>query len=116
MVVVGTLVLAYIGFNINWVSSKEDAEPSGSLTLSWIAPTENEDASPITDLAGYVIRYGTRDDQLTNSVVVRDPKATIYRFENLKPGTYYFAIAAVNVHGFESALSNIVTKTVPSER
>ena len=31
----------------------------GSITLSWTAPTENEDGSALTDLAAYKIYYGT---------------------------------------------------------
>ncbi|MDH3432879.1 MAG: putative Ig domain-containing protein, partial [Gammaproteobacteria bacterium] len=31
----------------------------GSVTLSWIAPTQNEDGTALTDLAGYKIYWGT---------------------------------------------------------
>src|SRR5690606_39089874 len=32
---------------------------SGSVTLSWTPPSENEDGSALTNLAGYRIYYGT---------------------------------------------------------
>jgi len=32
---------------------------NGTALLSWTAPTENSDGSPLTDLAGYKIHYGS---------------------------------------------------------
>jgi len=32
---------------------------AGSALLSWNAPSTNEDGTPLTDLAGYKIYYGT---------------------------------------------------------
>jgi len=107
------LVLGYFAFDIVVLSPQRQAQFDGSVTLSWIAPTENEDNSPLTDLAGYVIHYGTHAGQYSNTIYLDDPETTGYKFENLSPGTYYFAITAINTDGAESTLSDMIAKTVP---
>ncbi len=37
----------------------------GSAELTWTAPTQNEDGSALTNLAGYKVRYGTSPGSLT---------------------------------------------------
>ena len=85
----------------------------GSATLSWTAPTENEDGSPLTDLAGYKIYWGTTPGTYPNLVTINNPGITIYVIENLGPGTYEFVSTAFNAAGVESAYSNTATKTIP---
>lgn len=106
------VVLGYLAFDKQILSSQRQTEVSGSAALSWTVPTENVDNSPLTDLAGYVIRYGTSAEQYTDTVNIDDPEITSYVFENLSPGTYYFAVSAVTAQGVESALSNVAVKTV----
>jgi len=107
------VALGYVTFDKLVLSPQPQAEPSGSATLSWIAPTENEDDSPLTDLAGYVIHYTMKDGQYSETIYIDDPEITIHRVENLAPGTYYFSISAVESDGGESALSNVIAKTIP---
>jgi hypothetical protein len=85
----------------------------GSATLSWTAPTENEDGSPLTDLAGYKVYWGTTPGTYPNLVTINNPGITIYVIENLGPGTYEFVSTAFNTAGVESAYSNTATKTIP---
>ena len=113
VIVLAVLVLGYFAFDKIVLSPQPQAEFDGSVTLSWTAPTENEDNSPLRDLAGYVIHYGTDAGQYSDTIYLDDPKTTGYRLENLSPGTYYFAITAINTDGAESALSDMVAKTVP---
>ena len=40
----------------------------GSISLSWSAPTENEDGSALVDLAGFRIYWGTAPDEYPDSV------------------------------------------------
>jgi putative Ig domain-containing protein len=80
---------------------------TGSATLTWVAPTANTDGTPIDGLAGYHIYYGTSQSALTQVVDVPGPTTTTYAVPALAPGTYYFAVAAYNAAGFESAPSNI---------
>lgn len=85
---------------------------TGSATLSWVPPTENADGSPLTNLAGYEIRYGRDRSELSESVVVNNPSLSIYVLDNLTTGTWYFAVAALNTEGVASSLSNIASKTI----
>src|SRR5271167_1095091 len=41
---------------------------SGSATLIWSAPTENTDGTPLTNLAGFHVYYGTSASALTQSI------------------------------------------------
>ncbi len=86
---------------------------TGSATLSWDAPTENEDGTPLTDLAGYRLYWGTTSGSYPNSVTINNPGVTTYVVDNLPSGTYEFVATAFNTSGFESRFSNPATKTVP---
>jgi len=86
--------------------------PHESITLSWTAPTEYENNEPLTDLAGYIIHCWTETGQYTNTIYVNDPSITSYEIEKLWPGTYSCAVAAIDEDGDESALSNVVAKSV----
>jgi hypothetical protein len=83
----------------------------GKVTLSWQAPAENVDGSPLTDLAGYEIYFGEQSRNYFDSVYV-DGSSTTSRTIQLPTGAYYFAMTAWDVEGNESAYSNEVIKTV----
>lgn len=85
----------------------------GSATLSWQAPTANVDGSPLVDLAGYKIYWGTSSGNYANTITINNPGLTTYVVDNLTSGTYYFATSAFNAKGAESALSNETSKTIP---
>jgi Putative Ig domain len=85
---------------------------TGSATLSWTPPTQNSDGSTLTDLAGYQIRYGANAANLSQSVSVTNASLSTYVIDNLTPGIWYFAVAAVNSHGVSSALSTVASKTI----
>jgi hypothetical protein len=85
---------------------------AGTATLSWAAPTENIDGTPVTGLAGYRVYYGTSADALTQSIEVPGPATTTYVVSDLGPGTYYFAVAAYNSDGIEGAQSSVASKTI----
>ena len=84
----------------------------GSATLSWTAPTENEDGTPLTDLAGYKIYWGTTPGSYTDNATIDNPSVTTYIVENLAPGTYEFVATAFNSTGVESRFSGTATKTI----
>ena len=83
-----------------------------SVTLSWQPPTQNTNGSPITDLAGYVIHYGTTSADYRQTAKVKNAGLTRFVVENLAKGTYYFAISAYNSKGLESELSGEITTTL----
>ncbi len=84
----------------------------GRATLSWQAPTDRTDGSPLTNLAGFRIYYGTNQSDLRQSVEIRDPGANTWVIENLTAGTWYFAATAFDASGVESARTNAVTKSI----
>jgi hypothetical protein len=88
------------------------AVASGSATLSWTPPTTNTDGSALTNLAGYRVYWGTTAGTYPNSVTLNNAGLTSYVVSSLAPGTYHFAIAALNSAGVESAKSNSSSKTI----
>jgi hypothetical protein len=85
---------------------------TGSASLNWTAPSQNTDGSPLTDLAGYTVYYGSSPTSMTNKVVVASATTTSYTVGSLPKGTYYFGLTALTSTGIESALSNIGSKTI----
>ena len=85
---------------------------SGNATLSWQAPTTDTNGAPLTDLAGYSIYYGTSATDLTDTIQLTSVGIQTYVIDNLAPGTWYFAVKAVASTGVESALSDVVSKTI----
>ncbi len=83
-----------------------------SVTLGWVAPTENNNGSPITDLAGYKIHYGVTSQDYTKVVAVSNPSLSRYVLDSLESGTYFFAITAYNSKGIESTLSGEISATL----
>lgn len=83
------------------------ASAGGTLIVNWHAPTRNTDGTPLTDLAGYTIYYGTQPGAFTNTLPVDDPSATYVVVRGLQPGVRYFvAISANNAAGGHSALAS----------
>jgi Fibronectin type III domain len=93
-------------------SSENPGPTTGSATLTWSPPAENTDGSPLTDLAGYYVHYGTSEASLTETIDLSDADATTYVVSDLSPGTYYFAVSAYNSLGLEGAWSNVASKTL----
>ncbi len=83
-----------------------------SVALNWVAPAENVDGTPLTDLAGYRIYYGTSSRSYTGMVELNDPADTSHTL-SLASGDYYVAMTALDQQGNESAYSNEVLKTAP---
>jgi Malectin domain/Bacterial TSP3 repeat len=77
---------------------------AAQVSLSWNAPTTNQDGTSLNDLAGYKVYYGfapqsydvTTDVGLTTSAVI----------SGLEDGrTYYFAVTAYDTSGNQSVFS-----------
>ena len=124
----GTPQANHVGYFQNIVISVSDGRASASLpafairvdpaamasvTLSWHAPTANEDGTPLTDLAGYQVHYGQAAGQYSQSVSLPSPTLTSVTIEDLAPATWYFAVKAVNSDGVQSSFSNEAAKTLP---
>lgn len=85
----------------------------GSATLSWVSPTQNTDGSPLLDLAGFRVYWGTSPGSYNNSVTLNNAGLTTFLVDNLSSGTYYFATSSFNSSGVESSYSNEASKTIP---
>jgi hypothetical protein len=84
----------------------------GSVTLSWVAPTQNSDGSPLMDLAGYKIYYRNGSGGYSDNIRIDNPGLTTYVVDQLTPATYYFAATAFNASGVESSFSSEVVRMV----
>jgi hypothetical protein len=85
---------------------------SGSATLTWTPPTRRTDGSPLTNLAGYRVLWGTSPGSYPNSVTLTNPGLSTYVVANLAPATYYFVVRAFDSNGRESTNSNAAQKTI----
>ena len=85
---------------------------TGSATLTWQPPTANTDGSPLTNLSGYRIYWGTSLGDYPNSTILSNPGLTSYVVTNLTPGTWYFVATALNNAGGESTFSGVGSKTI----
>jgi hypothetical protein len=87
----------------------ENQSAQYSALLTWAAPTENEDGSSLTNLAGYKIRYGQSATNLDELIFVDEPLITSYDIKNLDSvHSYFFCVAAYNTMGLESQCSDTV--------
>jgi hypothetical protein len=127
----GTPVAANVGTTSNIVISVSDgkggsaslpafslvvnAAPStgGSVTISWTAPTVNVDGSPLTDLAGFNVLYGTSPTTMNRSTQVPGAGATSTTISGLASGTWYFSVGSYTNTGSQSVPSTPATAVVP---
>jgi hypothetical protein len=77
------------------------SSPVASATLSWTPPTQTTLGTPLTNLAGYRIRYGTTPS-LGQTVTLANPGLTRYVIGDLTPATWYFQLTAYDKAGVES--------------
>jgi len=103
----GTASASLSAFNITVV-----AVAGGSATLTWTPPTMNTNGTPLTNLSGYRVYWGTAAGNYPNGVTLNNPGLTSYVVGNLAPGTYYFVVTALSSAGVESQFSNTASKTI----
>jgi hypothetical protein len=81
---------------------------AGTAELTWEAPTENCDKTPLTDLTGYSLLYG----QLRSE---RPPSPTAYTVTGLAPGKWWFSLAAVTADGTRSEFVTAEKEILPED-
>ena len=86
---------------------------TGTATVNWSIPTQNTNGTPLVNLAGYNIYYGTSANSLSQSVQVANPGATSYVLTNLAAGTWYIGVVDYTTSSVESSFSNIASTTIP---
>jgi hypothetical protein len=104
----GLYAVALRSFSISVVSTAV-----GSITLSWDPPTQRDDDTPLTNLAGYRLHWGTAVGHYPNLASIPNPGIATYVVDQLSPGTYYLVATAYDSSGMESEYSNVATETIP---
>jgi hypothetical protein len=99
--------------------------PVNPMRAEWTEPTTNTDDTPLTDLAGYVMRLATAPTGPWLDVATVDASSpaplpdTLATFDlrtlSLTTGQYYLAGVAVNMSGVFSAQSNTVPFEIVSD-
>jgi hypothetical protein len=84
---------------------------TASASLSWTAPTENTNGTVLTNLVGYVIKYGSSANTMTQSVTIDSPGILSYVISNLSPGTWYASVTAYTADN-QSTPSAVASWTV----
>ena len=84
----------------------------GTALVSWTPPTQNTDGSPLTDLAGFKIYYGTFPGEYEEPKIVNNPGMSSLLVEDLGEADWFFAMTAFNTSGIESVYSDEVFKTI----
>jgi hypothetical protein len=84
-------------------------------TLSWNATTTNIDGSPLGDLEGYIVYYGTESNKYKVAYNVKN--VTTYSVDSLPDWhTYCFVVTAYDTSGNESRYSNeLCVKKMPPQ-
>jgi len=109
----GSATASLAPFKIQVTAAPAGTAPTtGAASLVWQAPTLGTNGAPVADLAGYHIYYGTTPGALKSVIDVPGAATTEYEISNLSSGTYYFAVAAYNSQGVESAASNELSETI----
>jgi hypothetical protein len=85
---------------------------TGTATVSVTPPAQNSDGTPLTNLAGMRVYYGTSPTSLSQQIQLASTTPTTYTVSNLASGTWYFGATAYTTAGTESALSPVVTLTL----
>ncbi len=81
-----------------------------SANLSW-TPVATKTDGTAADVVGYRVYYGT-SNSLSPSTMVELGNRTTYLVSNLPAGTWYFGVKAYASNGTQSAMSNIVQKSI----
>ena len=82
------------------------------VQLAWDAPVQTN-GTPVPNLAGYKLYYGSQSGQYQAPLSVG--MTTTYTVTGLPTGQiYYFAVTAYDSSGMESAFSNEVSVTIPT--
>jgi hypothetical protein len=85
-----------------------------SVALNWDIPFYREDGSDleIYEIDGYVVAYGTEEQNLDSVINVLGGQKAGLVVGNLIASTYYFAIATVDSDGVRGAYSEVIEQSV----
>ena len=112
-----TLVLSLVacaGGGTSGLSDPSDPGSSGSIALSWVAPSEREDNTglQLSEIEGFRIYYGTEAGVYQNQLAVNDSTAEQVQIVDVTSGTYYIVMTTVDTEGQESVYSSELVVTL----
>ncbi len=113
--ILASLVFAWLtgcGEGGSGVVTPTTGSTAGVASLSWTAPTDNTNGTPLTDLLGFKIYYAGTTPVTTSSQSLDVGNVTAYTLNGLAPGSYYFSVTAYDADRNESAFATEVGKTV----
>ena len=92
----------------------EKSRGTGEIALSWIAPAEREDGTPISmaEIAEYRVYFGRSPGDYTDRVSINNASIMNAKLSGLAPGTYYIVVTAVDSDGRESAFLGEITRKI----
>ena len=120
--------LARCECNSGYHAAQATCVGDAAARLQWSPPTQNADGTPLTDLAGYWVQYGSLPRatpgfagyEMTSDVGMPDcgpddqgVVTCTYAIDSLPTGTWYFAVTSYDVLGNVSDLSNEVSREAP---
>lgn len=85
---------------------------TASAVIEWVPPTENTNGTPLTDLEGVRIYYGTSAANLSHMVQISSKTQTSYTLSDLSAGTWYFGGVSYTTTGAQSAMSRVVSMSL----
>ena len=83
------------------------------MTLTWTAPTQNEDGTTLTDLDGYMIFWGTTPGVYPNSERIENESVTTYVVEGLARAPTVRQPNRSTPHRLRVRYSGVAIKVVP---
>ncbi len=86
---------------------------AGSVSLTWTAPTLNEDGSVLTDLGGYFLHRGPDTMNYTESVDVGNVTDYVWDVGNREGETMYFNVTAYDTMYNISEYNGEISVTFP---
>ena len=81
---------------------------AGEGALTWTAPTQNCNGTPLTNLSKYTLTYGQKRLDLPLTPLS-------YTVTGLSPGVWWFSLAAVNSNGERSEFVTVEKTIAPNE-
>lgn len=78
--------------------------------ISWSIPTSRTSgaALPVSELKGYEVYWTRASDKATGVIKVSSATQVATTFDVYTPGTYYFAMSAIDTAGLKSPLSTMI--------
>jgi hypothetical protein len=111
----GTEVISNVLGTTTYLLSCSSA--TGTATVSWTAPTQNVDGSPLTNLAGYELYRATSFAGCGTAppTIIDNAMAISYVVTGLPTGNWHFCMKAFNTAGVRSILTGTVMKTITTQ-